>query len=371
MNDVLIPHRDLSFLLWEWLGIDKVPGGPPVAELDRETVEAILELSTKLAEDAFLPHYKTADREEPYLDQDGRVRILPAIGDAVRQYAELGLFGAGFPEELGGMHLPAPVVAASMAQFMAANIATSAYPMLTIANARLIATFGTPRQIETFALPQIQGRAFGTMCLSEPQAGSSLADIRTVAQPDGEDILGKRYRLAGNKMWISGGDQDVTDNIVHLVLAKVPGVDNRLPAGTKGISLFIVPKILPDGDPNDIAVAGLTHKMGYRGTANCLLNFGEGFRSPGGRAGAVGYLVGEEGQGLPMMFQMMNEARINVGLGAAAVAYRAFRHALLYARERTQGRPPGSSLSEPVPMRVSFAPAGSSMNASCPRHARG
>lgn len=350
MTDVLIPDRELGFLLWEWLRVDRLLGQSPFEFLDRETVEAMLDLSARLAEDAFLSHYKEADREEPFLDADGSVHVLPAIGEALRRYAELGLFGAGFPEELGGLHLPGPVVAASMAQFMAANIATSAYPMLTAANARLIATFGTPAQIDAFARPQIEGRDFGTMCLSEPQAGSSLADIRTSAHPEGEDALGRSYRLTGNKMWISGGDQNITDNIVHLVLAKVPGEDNRLPEGTKGISLFIVPKILPGGERNDVAVAGLNHKMGYRGTANCLLNFGEGLRSTRGGGGAVGYLVGQEGHGLAMMFQMMNEARINVGLGAAAVAYRGFRHALSYARERTQGRPAGSRQSEPVPI---------------------
>jgi alkylation response protein AidB-like acyl-CoA dehydrogenase len=213
--------------------------------------------------------------------------------------------------------------------------------MLTAANARLIATFGTPAQIETFARPQIEGRWFGTMCLSEPQAGSSLADVRTRAEPVGNDGFGQRYRLTGNKMWISGGDQDASENIVHLVLAKVPGPDGQLVPSTRGISLFIVPKTLPDGTRNDVTVAGLNHKMGYRGTANCLLNFGEG-------GGATGWLVGEIGDGLPQMFQMMNEARIGVGIGAAAMGYRGYRHALAYAGERAQGRPAGVRDGPPV-----------------------
>jgi alkylation response protein AidB-like acyl-CoA dehydrogenase len=199
--------------------------------------------------------------------------------------------------------------------------------------------FGTEAQKAAFAAPQIAGDWCGTMCLSEPQAGSSLADIVTRAEPDGEDALGARYRLRGNKMWISGGDHDAAPNIVHLVLAKVPGADGKPVPGTRGISLFIVPKFLPDGrGRNDIVVAGLNHKMGFRGIPNCLLNLGEGRFTPEGRAGAVGYLVGSVGQGLPIMFQMMNEARIGVGLGAAMLGYRGYMLAKQYAMERTQGR---------------------------------
>ena len=327
----LIPRRDLEFLLYDWLRMEEMLKRPVYSEHSRETVQAVLDLSERLACEVFLPHHRKSDIEEPRLEDD-RVRILPEIGAALHQYAELGMFSAGFAPPLGGMGLPYLVCCASFAQFAAANIATSAYVMLTVANASLIAAFGTRAQIEQFAKPQIEGRWFGTMCLSEPQAGSSLADIRTRAEPDGEDALGCRYRLTGNKMWISGGDQDISENIVHLVLAKVPGTDGMLIDGTAGISLFVVPKVLPDGTRNDIAVAGLNHKMGYRGTVNCLLNFGE-------RTGAIGWRVGEVGQGLRQMFRMMNEARIGVGLGAAAVGYRGYRHALHYARERRQGRP--------------------------------
>ena len=230
----------------------------------------------------------------------------------MHHYRDLGLFSAGFPPELGGMGLPMVLCHVSFAQFSAANPATAAYILLTLANARLLATFGTEQQIREFALPQIEGRWFGTMCLSEPQAGSGLGDIVTSAVRDGEGALGDRYRVTGNKRWISGGDQDVSENIVHLVLAKVPGPDGQLPEGTAGISLFIVPKVLPDGSRNDVTVAGLNHKMGYRGTSNCALNFGE-------QGGATGWLVGSEGEGLRQMFRMMNDARIAVGLGAAAL----------------------------------------------------
>ena len=331
---MLLSRRDVDFLLFDWMALGDYG--------DRETLDAFIGLSEKLAEDAFLPHYKRADAEGPVLEEQG-VKVCPAIGDALAQYSELGFFSAGFPEEQDGLGLPFLACSASFAYFFAANIATSAYPMLTVANARLIANFGAPEQIESFAHPQIEGRWFGTMCLSEPQAGSSLADITTRAVADGTDEHGRRFRLTGNKMWISGGDQDVSENIVHLVLAKVPDSDGKLPEGTPGISLFIVPKILPDGERNDIAVAGLNHKMGYRGTANCLLNFGE-------TQGATGWLVGEVGDGLRQMFQMMNEARINVGLGAAALGYRSYLLSVAYARERLQGRAPGVRSGPPIPI---------------------
>lgn len=340
MTHPLIVRRDMDFMLHDWLRMDTLFTRPTFAEHDRDTIDAILDLSEKLAAETFLTHYKDADVREPALDTDG-VHILPAIGEALSQYAEIGLFAAGFAPELGGLGLPYLGCAASFAYFAAANIATAAYPMLTVANARLIATFGSPAQIETFAFPQIEGRWFGTMCLSEPQAGSSLADVRMRATPDGHDALGARYRLAGNKMWISGGDQDASENIVHLVLAKVPGADGVLPEGTEGLSLFIVPKILPGGDRNDVTVAGLNHKMGYRGTANCLLNLGE-------QDGAIGWMVGEPGLGLKQMFLMMNEARISVGIGAAALGYRGYRHAVQYAGERLQGRPIGQRGGAPV-----------------------
>ena len=335
MVDYLIPRRDLNFMLFDWLDLG-------AREVDRETAGAVLDLAEQVAGDLFAPHYREADLVEPRLDDDG-VRIHPAIVEALARYAELGLFGLSFPQALGGLGLPQAVAAGVYALFASANIATAAYPMLTTANARLIAAFGSEAQIDRFARPQIAGEWFGTMCLSEPQAGSNLADVRTRAMSDGVDALGARYRLTGNKMWISGGDQNASANIVHLVLAKVQRENGTLGEGTRGVSLFIVPKLLDDGRRNDVAVAGLNHKMGYRGTANCLLNLGE-------REGALGWLVGEEGQGLQQMFMMMNEARINVGLGAAALAVRGYRHAARYATERLQGRAAGTRGGDQVPI---------------------
>jgi alkylation response protein AidB-like acyl-CoA dehydrogenase len=342
MPEPLILRRDLDFLLHEWLAMETLFQRPAFADHSRETVDAMLDVAEEVAAGHFLPHYKLSDEHEPHMDDDG-VHILPAVRESLQRYATLGFFSAGFAYELGGVNLPYLASCATFAMFAAANISTVAYAMLTVANARLIASFGSPAQIDSFARPQIAGRWFGTMCLSEPQAGSSLADIRTIARPDGSDTLGARYRVTGNKMWISGGDHDATENIVHLVLAKIPRDDKSLPEGTKGISLFIVPKFLLDGTRNDIAVAGINHKMGYRGTVNCLLNFGE-------QHGAIGWLIGKAGDGLSQMFTMMNEARIGVGLGAAALGYRGYRHALHYARERQQGRPVGIRSGPPVPI---------------------
>ncbi len=352
MTTLLISARDLGFWLWDWLHVESLLESGRFEGHDRVTIDSTLDVCGRLAAEVFLPNFKLSDQHEPHLDADGRVRAPAEVARALHAYAELGLFGASFPEALGGMNLPAVVTAAAFAQVSAASAALSAFPMLTVANARLIAKFGSPEQVEAFARPQVEGRWFGTMCLSEPQAGSGLADVRTRAEPDGEDALGARYRLFGNKMWISGGDQDVSDNIVHLVLAKAPDAQGRLRDGVQGISLFIVPKHLPDGARNDVSVAGLNHKMGYRGTPNCLLNFGEGRALPDGAAGALGWRVGAEGEGLALMFQMMNEARINVGVGAAGIAYRGFRHAVAYACERVQGRALGAPRGEggPVPI---------------------
>ena len=337
MATALLDRRDLDFLLHDWLGIDAVLRLPRYAEHGPDTVAAVLDLSARLAADAFLPAFKPSDRHEPEL-HGGGVKVAPEVADAVRRYAEAGLLAGPFDHTMDGLQLPALLHHASIAHFMAASLAASAYPMLSIANARLIAAFGTPAQAEAFARPQLRGEALGTMCLSEPQAGSSLGDIRTLARPDGEDALGARHRLSGNKMWISAGDHDITEDIVHLVLAKTPGADGKPLPGVKGISLFVVPKRLPDGSPNDIAVAGLNHKMGYRGTSNCLLNFGEGRHRPEGAAGAIGWRIGGVGEGLAQMFQMMNEARTHVGLGAAANACRAHLLSVDYARGRVQGR---------------------------------
>ncbi|MGY1638993.1 acyl-CoA dehydrogenase [Geodermatophilus sp. SYSU D00742] len=347
-SSLILSRRDLEFLLHEWLGVEDLVKRHRHSEHSRETFDAVLELAEQIATEHFAPHNRTADEHEPRM-VDGRVEMVPEVGRALRVFAEAGLIAGTFDEELGGMQLPHTVAQAVMAWFQAANIGTSAYPFLTMANARLLVAHGSPEQVDTYVRPMLEGRWFGTMALSEPQAGSSLADITTRGERQDDGT----YRLTGNKMWISAGDHELSENIVHLVLAKVPGG----PPGVKGISLFVVPKYLvgPDGAPgerNDVVLAGLNHKMGYRGTTNTLLNFGEGVHTPGGRAGAVGYLVGEEHRGLAYMFHMMNEARVGVGAGAAALGYTGYLHALEYARTRTQGRPPTNRdpATPPVPI---------------------
>ncbi|GAB1332820.1 acyl-CoA dehydrogenase [Streptomyces sennicomposti] len=335
MASLLLSRRDLDFLLYEWLDVEALTARPRFADHSRETFDAALDLSETIATRHFAPHNKKNDAEEPRFDGT-RVHIIPEVEKALRVFADAGLIGGAMDAEVGGMQLPGVVADACFAWFQAANVGTAAYPFLTVGNANLLLAHGSPEQIDTYVRPMVEGRFTGTMCLSEPQAGSSLADVRTRAEPAGDGT----YRLFGNKMWISGGDHELTENIVHLVLARIPGG----PPGVKGLSLFIVPKYLvgPDGslgERNDVVLAGLNHKMGYRGTTNTLLNFGEGGFRPGGVPGAVGHLVGEPHRGLAYMFHMMNEARIGVGLGATALGYTGYLHALDYARTRPQGRP--------------------------------
>jgi alkylation response protein AidB-like acyl-CoA dehydrogenase len=330
MASLLLSRRDLDFLLWEWLDTEQLLQRPRFADHSRDTVSAVLDLSEQIATERFRPHNKRNDSEEPVFDGT-TVHLHDEVQPALRAFAEAGLIGSAMDESVGGLQLPAVVTGACFAWFQAANVGTSAYYFLTMAAANLLLEHGSPEQVEQWVKPMVEGRFTGTMCLSEPQAGSSLADITTRAEPQDDGT----YRLSGNKMWISGGDHELTENIVHLVLAKVPGDA----PGVKGISLFLVPKHLPGGERNDVVLAGLNHKMGFRGTVNTLLNFGEGTHRPGGRPGAVGWLVGERGRGLAAMFTMMNEARVGVGLGATALGYTGYLASLDYARTRPQGRP--------------------------------
>ena len=337
----------LDLLLQDWLGVADLLVRERFADHSLETVAPLLDLCERVAEQRFQPANRIADREPP-IWIDGEVRLPQATHDAHRAYVETGLLAASQDFADGGQQLPCVIETAANAFFSRASVAVSGYAMLTRGNAGLLMAHGTPRQRAAFAAPQLQGRWLGTMCLSEPQAGSSLSDVLTRAVADGDDENGPRYRLHGSKMWISGGDHDLSENIVHLVLAKIPDEQGRLVSGPRGLSLFIVPKWLPAdsgalGERNDIAVAGLNHKLGYRGTSNALLAFGDGSHQPGGRAGAIGWRVGAVGEGLRLMFHMMNEARIAVGLGAVMLGQAGYETSLAYARERLQGRPIGAS----------------------------
>ena len=344
----LLARRDLDFILFEVLDTEALCQRPRYADHSRESFSAMITAAEQLATQYFLPHWKAVDEHEPEFDGEV-VRLHPEVGPALKAYIEAGFLTAGHDAELGGLQLPVVVEKAAFAYFKAANLATAGYVLLTGAAANLILAHGTPGQVATYAMPMLAGRFFGTMALSETQAGSSLADIATKAVPASDGS----FRLFGSKMWISAGDHQLAENIVHLVLAKIEGA----PAGVKGISLFIVPKFLVAdegalGERNDVSLGGLNHKMGYRGTVNTVFNLGDGTFRPGGAPGAIGYLVGLPNQGLAAMFPMMNEARIGVGLGAVALGYRGYRAAVDYAKSRPQGRPLGNKdpLAPPVPI---------------------
>ena len=354
----------VDFLLHDWIGVESLTGRPRFAEHSRETFDSVLDACQRVAQEKLAPSNRTADLEEPTFDGD-KVHLPQSTIDAVRAQAASGIIAAAQDYEVGGMQLPCAVQMACTATFAKASLPISAYVGLTRGNASLLMVHGTPLQKKVFAETELSGRWLGTMCLSEPQVGSSLSDITTRALPDGDgfetDPLGPRYRLTGNKMWISAGDHEITENIVHLVLAKIPGPDGRLPAGTRGMSLFIVPKWLVEiddaqgirlGARNDVALAGLNHKLGYRGTTNTLLNFGENRFPVRSAPGAVGYLVGKPGDGLRCMFHMMNEARIGVGLGATMLGYAGYEASLAYARDRPQGRPVGPAGKDPTQAQI-------------------
>ncbi|MBX9630057.1 MAG: acyl-CoA dehydrogenase, partial [Burkholderiales bacterium] len=328
MDVRIVNRRDLDFVLYELLEAQTLTQRDRYRDHSRETFDAVIDTAHKIAVEQFAPHARAADEDEPRFE-NGRVVMIPEVKQALEAFREAGFISASFDAELGGMQLPVTVAQAAFAIFNGANIATAAYPFITVANANLLLAFGSEDQKRRYLGHLLSGRFFGTMCLSEPQAGSSLSDIVTRAEPQPDGT----YRLFGQKMWISGGEHELSENIVHLVLARIKGA----PAGVKGISLFVVPKFLVNDDGsigarNDVQLAGLNHKMGYRGTTNCVLNFGEG-------AGAIGTLVGEPHKGLACMFHMMNEARVGVGLGAVMLGYSGYLHALEYARERSQGRP--------------------------------
>ena len=343
----------LDFLLYEWLDVSSLQQRERFSDHSRETFDAVLDTCERIAKEKYAPFNRLVDTDEPRFD--GEKVILPqATHDAQKAYAESGMLSAAQDYDIGGMQLPYTVEAAANSFFAMASVSMGS-GLLTVGNANLLMAHGSELQRQVFALNEFSGRWSGTMCLSEPQAGSSLSDVMTRATPDGDayasDPLGARYRLKGNKMWISAGDHELTENIIHLVLAKIPDADGKLIPGVRGISLFIVPKKLVNekaeltGVRNDVALAGLNHKCGWRGTTNTLLNFGEGkFKvqtdnTASDGSGAVGYLVGEAGRGLSYMFHMMNEARIGVGMAATMLGMAGYEASLEYAKNRPQGRP--------------------------------
>ena len=332
MSAKTLNARDMDFILYEWLDACQLTQRPRYAEHNRETFDAALTTARQVAEKYFANHNRKGDENEPAFDGKS-VTLIPEIKAACDAVIDTGLTRAGRDFEQGGMQLPHLLSQACFAWIQAANVSSSVYAFLAQSAANVIEKFGSDDQRQRFMTPMLDGRFFGTMCLTEPHAGSSLGDIRATAelQSDGS------YRLRANKIFISAGEHDLASNIVHLVLAKIRGPQGVEP-GVKGISLFIVPKFLVQddgslGQRNDVHLAGLFHKMGYRSSISTAMNFGE-------NEGAIAYLIGEPGKGLGYMFNMMNEARIAVGTGAAVLAVAGYLESLDYARNRPQGRAP-------------------------------
>ncbi|MCV2883949.1 acyl-CoA dehydrogenase [Aestuariibacter sp. AA17] len=327
MDLPLIKRKELDFQLYECLDTETLCQRARFFEHSRDTFNAVLDTAERIATDKFAPHNTLADKAEPEFNGQS-VTMLDAVKSAVDAYNEAGFIAGRYDYEEGGMQLPETVMTACAGYFMAANPSTTAYPFLTVAAANVIRTFASDAVKSAFLPRMLEGTYTGTMALTEPHAGSSLADIKTraVKQDDGT------YRIKGSKLYISAGEHELSENIIHLVLAKIDGA----PDGVKGISLFAVPKYRLDSnnelaDKNDVALAGLIHKLGYRGTTSTALSFGD-------NDDCLGYLIGEENVGLKYMFQMMNEARLGVGFGAAMIGYRGYQYSLAYAKDRLQGR---------------------------------
>jgi butyryl-CoA dehydrogenase len=325
MPNPLISDRELAFLLDEVLDLGALLAWPAFAEHDRTSIEAYLDACRRFAREALWPSYRAIDAEPPSF-RDGRVHVHPRLHELWPRLRELGVIGATRPAAVGGQELPLTVALAAQLYLMAGNLSAYGYAGLTSGAAHLVEAFGSDALRARYLPAMYEGRWTGTMALTEPHAGSSLADLTTAAVPAGD-----HYLLSGAKIFISGGDHDLAENIVHMVLARIAGA----PPGVKGISLFLVPARRPEGDrlvPNDVRVTGLIHKIGWRGIPSLALGFGD-------EGDCHGWLVGEPHRGLSYMFQMMNEARIMIGANAIATASVGYHESLAYARERPQGRP--------------------------------
>jgi butyryl-CoA dehydrogenase len=325
----LVSDRDVEFVLYRLLDVPALCRHPYFRDHSRETFDLFLRSARRLAREELFPSYRPLDEAPPVL-KDGAVRVHPRLREIYPRLVELGIVGATRPAEVGGQQLPHVVATAAGLYLMAGNLSAFGYAGLTAGAAHLIESFGSEDLRRIYMARMYAGEWTGTMALTEPQAGSSLADVRTRARPTPEG----HYLLDGAKIFISGGDHDLAGNVVHLVLARIDGA----PPGVKGISLFCVPKLRPEGSrlvPNDVRVTGLIHKIGWRGLPSLALAFGED-------GDCRGWLLGEPHRGLAHMFQMMNEARIMVGCNGVATASVAYHESLAYALSRPQGRPAGA-----------------------------
>jgi len=330
MADKFLSLRNMKFMIHEVLNAENLTQYPYFEDHSGESFDLVLETAAKIAQGLLRPNLKVMDENPPEL-VDGRVKVQPSVKDFMKECGEGGWIAATAPYDLEGQQLPEVMKASFSFIFAAANYSASVYPMLTTGAANLIESFGTEELKQTYIPKMFSGEWQGTMAMTEPQAGSSLSDIVTRAEPTDEGY----YKIWGQKIFISGGDHDGADNVVNLMLAKIKGA----PAGVKGISLFVVPRLRPNEagglEPNDVTVATVFHKLGYRGCPITQLSMGE-------QNNCRGWLIGEANRGLAYMFQMMNEARIAVGVGAAGIASAAYYAALDYAKERPQGRKPGA-----------------------------
>jgi len=327
MAEKFVSERNLKFLLHDVFDVSSLTQFPYYEEHNREIFDMVIETALKIGKDLLKPYLQEMDKNPPQY-VDGQVKVHPAMKAFLKECGEGGWIGSNAPMEVGGQQLPLVIAFACRFIFSAANYSAMVYPMLTDGAAHLIESFGSEELKETYIPKMFSGEWQGTMALTEPQAGSSVGDITTVAEPTDEGY----YKIRGQKIFISASDHDAVDNVVHLMLARIKGA----PPGVKGISLFVVPKFRPEKDGqrvfNDVNIAGLYHKLGYRGSPITQMSMGE-------NDDCRGWLVGEPHRGLAGMFQMMNEQRIDVGLGAAGTASAAYYTALEYAKERTQGRP--------------------------------
>ncbi|MHC8494134.1 acyl-CoA dehydrogenase [Thalassospira sp. SM2505] len=338
MSDFTPPVSDFRFLIHHVIGLDTVADLPAFSETSPDLVDAILEEAGKFASSVLAPINRIGDQEGARLLEDGTVRTASGWKEAYAQFCEGGWQGISAPEAEGGMGLPILLGAAVAEMWQASNMAFALCPMLTAGAIEALGAHGSEDQRVLYLSRMISGEWTGTMNLTEPQAGSDLSKVRSMAVPTGDGT----YKITGQKIFITYGDHDMTENIVHLVLARTPDA----PAGVKGISLFIVPKFIVSdsgeiGARNDVTCVSLEHKLGIHASPTAVLSFGD-------QGGATGYLIGEEGKGLAYMFTMMNNARLAVGQQGVAISERAYQQALEYARNRKQGRDPQTGDDAPI-----------------------
>jgi hypothetical protein len=329
----------MLFAMKELAGIDELTKIPAFADAGIDTAQAVLEECAKFNEDIVAPLNAEGDRNPSWF-KDGAVTATPGFKEAFRQFGEGGWMGLQHPQEFGGQALPKLIHAACAEMVNSANVSFALCPLLSDGAIEALLTAGSDEQKRTFLPNMLSGKWTGSMNLTEPQAGSDLSLVRTRAEPQPDGT----YKLFGTKIFITWGEHDMAENIVHLVLARVTGA----PEGVKGISLFIVPKFLVNADGslgprNDAHCVGIEHKMGIKASPTCVLQFGD-------HGGAVGMLVGQENRGLEYMFIMMNAARFGVGVQGIAVAERAYQKAVAYARDRVQSRPVDGSMNTAAPI---------------------